>query len=72
MRYSDRIGVLTKQIPTGGRALTSTEQKRVRAAGYSCGRWFVVRAFDSPDHGIVYRPGKTGGMDHADLYVETI
>ena len=68
----DRINILTREIPMGGRNLTSTEQKRIRAAGYPCGRWFVVRAYASPNHGIVYKPCRTGGMDHAGIYVETI
>ena len=73
MKYSDRISVLNSEIPRGGRDLTSSECKKIRAAGYSCGReWQVIRAYDSPYHGIIYKPCKTGGMDHAGIYVETI
>jgi len=73
MKYSDRISALNMPIPTGGRNLTSSECKKLRAAGHSCGRgWMVMRAYDSEDHGIIYKPCRTGGLDHAGIYVETI
>ena len=73
MEYADRISVLNSEIPTGGRDLTSSECKKIRAAGHSCStRWSVERAYDSPDHGILYKPCPTGGRDHAGIYVETI
>ena len=74
MNYSDRISILNSEIPSGGfgRKLTSSELKKLRENGHSCSTgWIVTRAYDSPNHGIVYRPGKTGGYDHANIYVET-
>jgi len=74
MKYSDRIEVLNSEIPRGGfgRRLTSSECKNIRAEGHSCSEtWIVTRAYDSPDHGILYYPCKSGGYNHADIYVET-
>jgi len=74
MKYSDRIAVLSSQISFGGfgRRLTSTECKKLRVAGHKCSEsWIVVRAYDSPNHGIIYRPCKTGGYNHANIYVTT-
>ena len=74
MKYSERIAILNSPIPFGGfgRHLTSRECKNLRDAGYKCSTsWIVVRAFDSPDNGIIYYPCKTGGYNHADIYVTT-
>jgi len=73
MKFEDRISVLNSSIPQGGfgRNLTSTECKKIRSYGYSCSeKWIVVRAFDSPSYGIVYKPSKNGGYDHTGIYVE--
>ena len=73
MKYEDRISILNSEIPLGGRCLTSSECKKIRAHGYGCSvRWSVVRAYDSPHHGILYKPCFSGGRDHAGIYVETI
>lgn len=74
MKYSDRIAVLNSSIPFGGfgRHLTSSECKNLRAAGHKCSTsWIVVRAFDSANDGIVYYPCKTGGYNHAGVFVTT-
>jgi len=73
MKYSERIPVLNSLIPQGGRNLTNSECTKIRAAGHSCStRWSVERAYASSNHGIIYKPCKTGGRDHAGIYVETI
>jgi len=72
MKYGDRILVLNSDIPSHGRNLTSTECRAIRKNGFSCSpTWLVERAFDSAYHGIIYRPCKSGGWDHAGLFVET-
>jgi len=78
MKYVDRIPVLNSEIPVGGfgRALTSSECNKIRSHGYTCSqRWIVVRAYDSPQHGILYYPSKHSGnenrYDHAGIFVET-
>lgn len=74
MQYSDRIPVLNSAIPMGGfgRHLTSAECKNIREYGYSCSeRWIVVQAHCSSNDGIVYRPCRERGYDHADIYVRT-
>ena len=72
MKYSDRISVLNSTIPMGGRMLTSAEVKAIRAAGHRCSEsWSVMPAFGSAHHGVCYRPCRTGGRDHAGVYVET-
>ena len=70
MKWTPRI--LNKPIPQGGfgRRLTSSEIKKIRANGWKCGKnWIVVRAYDSSSAGIVYSPCKTGGFNHAGIYV---
>ena len=74
MTYSERIAILNSPIPFGGfgRKLTSTECKKLRANGHKCSEtWIVTRAYDSPHNGIVYYPCKTGGYNHANIYVTT-
>ena len=75
MNYSDSIPVLNSKIPNGGfgRNITSAEAKNIREWGFSCSeKWIVVRAYDSPNTGILYYPSKTGsGYEHARIFVKT-
>lgn len=74
MKYSERFQALNSTIPFGGfgRHLTSSECKNIREHGHKCStRWIVVRAYDSPDNGILYYPCKTGGYNNANVYVTT-
>ena len=49
--------VLTKDIPLGGRCLTSTECRRLRKLGVSCSPACMVKPDGSPDYGWLYAPG---------------
>jgi hypothetical protein len=74
-RTGARAPVLNSPIPTGGfgRALTSSECRRLRALGWSCStRWIVVRQVHDLDRlGIVYAPAAGRSWSHACIYVET-
>lgn len=72
---SRRAKILNSHIPQGGfgRPLTSTELASLRAVGWTVSRgWHVIRQVsDIPNLGIVYKPARGSGMDHAGIYVET-
>lgn len=74
MRYSDRFEALCSEIPFGGfgRSLTEHECREIRRHGFSCSpKYIVVRAFDCPTIGIIYKPLKCGGYSNEEIFITT-
>jgi hypothetical protein len=67
--------VLKSRIPLGGfgRHLTRSECTALRQLGIRCSEsWVVVRYHNAAFSGVVYRPARNGGYDHAGVYVKVV
>jgi len=51
--------VLTKPIPPGGRQITATEQRNLRALGIRCSKQSRVMPDGDPNYGFLYKPAGT-------------